>query len=172
MIKSMFKLIWKRKRRSALMIVEMFISFLLLFALFAMVLTNVRSYIEPTGFDYQNVWVMKMDIWGKGLSDEQNELIIDQLKRNISTMPDVLSFSNTTSNFPYVQSTYSTTMHYNDLRISTNRVRSDDNFAKVFDLKLIRGRWYNKTDEGNKEIPIVINKKLKETLFGDEDANR
>ncbi len=170
MIKSMFKLIWKRKRRSALMIVEMFISFLLLFALFAMVFTNVRSYLEPTGFDYQNVWVMRMDIWGKGLSDEQNELIIDQLKRNISTMPDVLSFSNTTSNFPYVQSTYSTTMHYNDLRISTNRVRSDDNFAKVFDLKLIRGRWYNKTDEGNKEIPIVINKKLKEALFGDEDA--
>lgn len=170
MIKSIFKLIWKRKRRSTLMIVEMFISFLLLFALFAMVIKNIRSYIEPTGFDYQNVWVMKMDIWDKGLSDEQNELTIDQLKRNISAMPDVLSLSNTTSNLPYSQGTYSTTMHYNDLKISTNRVRSDDNFAEVLDIELKQGRWYNKADEGNKEIPIVINQKLKEAMFENENA--
>lgn len=170
MIKSIFKLIWKRKRRSTLMIVEMFISFLLLFALFAMVIKNIRSYIEPTGFDYQNVWVMKMDIWGKGLSDEQNELSIDQIKRNISTMPDVLSLSNTTANLPYSQGISSTTMHYNDLKISTNRVLSDDNFAEVLDIELKQGRWYNKADEGNKEIPIVINQKLKEAMFENENA--
>jgi putative ABC transport system permease protein len=152
------------------MIVEMFISFLLLFALFAMVIKNIRSYIEPTGFDYQNVWVMKMDIWGKGLSDEQNELSIDQIKRNISTMPDVLSLSNTTANLPYSQGISSTTMHYNDLKISTNRVLSDDNFAEVLDIELKQGRWYNKADEGNKEIPIVINQKLKEAMFENENA--
>ncbi|MCG6187898.1 ABC transporter permease [Maribellus maritimus] len=170
MIKSIFKLIWKRKRRSTLMIVEMFISFLLLFALFAMVLKNTRSYLEPTGFDYENVWVVNMNIWGAGLSDEQNELIIDQLRRNILSMPDVLSLSNTSGNLPYSQSTYSTTMHYNDLKISTNRVQSDDAFAEVLGIKLKQGRWYNKTDEGNKEIPIVINQKLKEAMFGDENA--
>ena len=170
MIKAIFKLIWKRKRRSTLMITEMFVSFLLLFALFTMVVKNVNSYLAPTGFDYKNVWVMKMEIWGKGLSDEQNELTIDQLKKNISAMPDVLYLTNTTNNIPYAQSTYQTTLHYNDLKIQTNRVQTDDNFAKVFDIKLIQGRWYDKTDEGQKEIPVVINQKFKKALFGDENA--
>ena len=170
MIKAIFKLIWKRKRRSALMITEMFVSFLLLFALFTMVVKNVSSYLAPIGFDYKNVWVMKMDIWDKGLSDEQNELTIDQLRKNISAMPDVLYLTNTTTNIPYSQSTYQTTLHYNDLKIQTNRVQSDNNFAKVLDIKLKQGRWYDETDNGQKEIPIVINQKLKEELFGNENA--
>ena len=170
MIRSMFKLIWKRKRRSALMIVEMFISFFLLFALFAMVLKNVRSYVEPTGFDYKNVWVMNMNIWGTGLTDEQNESIVDQLKRNISSMPDVLSLSNTSGNFPYAQSTMATALEYNEHKIQSNMVGGDDNFAEVLGMGLEQGRWYNKADEGSKETPIVINHKLKITLFGNEDA--
>nr|WP_319999797.1 FtsX-like permease family protein [uncultured Draconibacterium sp.] len=170
MIKSMFKLIWKRKRRSALMIVEMFISFFLLFALFAMVLKNVQSYVEPTGFDYENVQVMKMNIWGTGLTDEQNQSIMNQLKMNISPMPDVLSLSNTSGNFPYAQSTTSTMLEYNEHKVYPNRVRSDDNFAEVLGMKLKQGRWYDKSDEGNNEIPIVINQKLQEALFGGENA--
>lgn len=170
MIKAIFKLIWKRKRRSVLMITEMFVSFLLLFALSTMVVKNVNSYLAPTGFDYKNVWVMKMEIWGKGSSDEQNELTIDQLRKNISAMPDVLYLTNTTGNFPYAQSGYQTTLHYNDLKIQTNRVQSDNNFAKVLDFKLKQGRWFDETDNGQKEIPIVINQKLKEKLFGNENA--
>ena len=170
MIKSMFKLIWKRKRRSALMIVEMFISFLLLFALFTIVLKNVRSYVEPTGFDYENVQVMDMNIWGTGLTDEQNQSIMDQLKMNISPMPDIISLSNTSGNFPYSQGMMSTSLKYNENAVYPNGVRSDDNLAEVLGMKLKQGRWYNKSDEGSNEIPIVINQKLKIDLFGDENA--
>ena len=166
----MFKLIWKRKRRSALMIVEMFISFLLLFALFTMVLKNVRSYVEPTGFDYENVQVMNMNIWGTGLTDEQNQSIMNQLKRNLSPMPDIISLSNTSGNFPYSQGMMSTVLEYNEHKVYPNGVRSDDNFAEVLGMKLMQGRWYNKSDEGSIEIPIVINQKLKIDLFGDENA--
>ncbi len=166
----MFKLIWKRKRRSALMIVEMFISFFLLFALFTMVLKNVRSYVEPTGFDYENVQVMDMNIWGTGLTDEQNQSIIDQLKMNISPMPDIISLSNTSGNFPYSQGMMSTSLKYNENAVYPNGVRSDDNLAEVLGMKLKQGRWYNKSDEGSNEIPIVINQKLKIDLFGDENA--
>ena len=170
MIKSIFKLIWKRKRRSVLMMVEMFISFFLLFALFTMVFKNFRSYLEPTGFDYENVWVMEMNIWGTGLTDEQNEARMDQLKRNIPSIPDVISLSNTSGNFPYFQGMMSTSLTYNENTVYPNGVRSDDNFVEVLGIELKQGRWYNKADEGSNEIPIVINQKLKDALFGDENA--
>ena len=170
MIKSMFKLIWKRKRRSTLMMVEMFLSFFLLFALFTMVLKNVRSYVEPTGFDYENVQVINMNIWGTGLTDEQNQSIMNQLKRNLLPMQNVISLSNVSGNFPYSQGMMSTSLKYNENTVYPNGVRSDDNLAEVLGLKLKQGRWYNKTDGGCNEIPIVINQKLKIDLFGDENA--
>lgn len=171
MIKSIFRLIWKRKRRSILMITEMFISFLLLFGLFTMVINNIKGYFEPTGFNYENVWVMRMNnISGAGLSDEQNKLTIDQLERNITTMPDVLSLSNTSGNFPYNQSEMSTNIMYNEKTVYPNVVNSDDAFAQVLGIDLKQGRWYNNNDDGTNETPIVINQKLKEALFGNEDA--
>ncbi len=170
MIKSILKLIWNRKRKSALMIIEMFISFLLLFALFVMVIKNVTNYFDPKGFDYENVWVVKMDFWGNGLSNEQNELTINQLKRNIASMPDVLFLANTSSNFPYAQGGRSTTLHYNNQKIQADNVKTDDAFAQVLNIHFKEGRWYNKSDEGQKTVPIVINQKLKEELFGDKNA--
>jgi len=44
-----------------------------------------------------------------------------------------------------------------------------DNFAEVFDLDLVAGRWFREGDEVLTWQPVVINRKLARDLFGDQD---
>ena len=61
MIKHLLKLVWNRKRANALIVAEIFISFLVLFAVFTGAVTLISNWRRPIGFQWQNVWVVSMD---------------------------------------------------------------------------------------------------------------
>ncbi len=61
MIRHIFKLIWNRKRSNFLMMLEITLSFIVLFAVGSMILYGFNSYNKPTGFTYENVRVLRMD---------------------------------------------------------------------------------------------------------------
>ena len=171
MIKSIFRLMWKRKKRSFLMIAEMFISMLLLFALSAMTINNIYHYNEPIGFDYENVWVLEMDFRGGQKDAAYKKQLIELLTSNIKSIPEVLEISNSSSCLPYSQGARMTTLHYKDKRIgNSNFINTDFHYSHALNLKVSEGRWYSVEDIGKKEIPIVINGKLKNVLFGDGSA--
>jgi putative ABC transport system permease protein len=44
-----------------------------------------------------------------------------------------------------------------------------DDFAQVFRLEIVRGRWFSREDDAAQIRPIVLNQRFAETLFGDED---
>ena len=58
MIRHFLKLAWRRKRGNALLIVEVFASFLVVFAVATATIQLARSYRAPLGFDYENVWTI------------------------------------------------------------------------------------------------------------------
>src|SRR5688500_4452622 len=62
MFKHLFKLIWNKKKQNFLLITEMFVSFLVLFAVFSMVVYFYQNYKKPRGFDYENVWVVSFSM--------------------------------------------------------------------------------------------------------------
>ena len=171
MITSIFRLMWKRKKRSFLMIAEMFISMLLLFALSAMTINNIYHYNEPLGFDYENVWVLEMDFRGGQNDAAYKKQLIELLRNNIKSMPEVLEISNSNSCFPYEQGARMTTLHKKGKRIgNSNFINTDFFYPNALNLKVSEGRWFSAEDIGKKEIPIVINGKLKDIYFGDESA--
>jgi len=55
MIRHLFKLIWNRKRANVLVISEIFVCFLVLFAVLTQALYTLSNYRKPVGFDYENV---------------------------------------------------------------------------------------------------------------------
>lgn len=171
MIKSIFRMIWFRKKQNVLLIIELFFAFVVLFALLCNVTNNIINYREPLGFDYNDIIVLNLEIWSSTTNEEENSEIIDQLKRNISAMPEVISLTNSTSNIPYSQSTYSSYLKYGDRNCGNpNKVKTDDNFQEVLSIAVNEGKWFDVSDEGSKEIPIVINKELKDILFENEPA--
>jgi len=54
MIKHIFKLIWNKKGSNALMLLEIFLSFLVLFAVVGYVLYNVTNIKTPIGFETED----------------------------------------------------------------------------------------------------------------------
>jgi len=51
-------MIWNKKKQNALLISEILISFLVLFAVFTLLVHNYKNYKKPMGFDYENVWLV------------------------------------------------------------------------------------------------------------------
>ena len=60
MIKHLFKLIWNKKKQNFFLIIEMLISFLVIFAVFTLLVYFYQNYKKPIGFDYENVWAVKL----------------------------------------------------------------------------------------------------------------
>ncbi|MCG8308183.1 MAG: ABC transporter permease [Cytophagales bacterium] len=171
MIRSIFRLMWRRKKSSFLMTLEIFISLLLLFALSTMVVNNINRYNEPLGFDYENVWVMEMNLRGGSHDGAGNKQLFDLLVNNIKSIPEVLEISNCSSNFPYDQSTRMTTLYNEGFRIGNADIISTDvNYVRTLNLRISEGRWYNAEDHVKNETPVVINRKLREKLFGNNPA--
>ncbi|MFT4666771.1 MAG: putative ABC transport system permease protein, partial [Gammaproteobacteria bacterium] len=57
MIKHIFTLIWNKKRSNFLLFLEIFLAFLVLFAVFTLVIYNLRVYQQPLGYNTQNTLI-------------------------------------------------------------------------------------------------------------------
>ena len=57
MIRHLLKLVWRRKRANALLIVEIFFSFLVFFAVVTFGTSAIMRYNKPLNFDWHDVLV-------------------------------------------------------------------------------------------------------------------
>jgi len=172
MIKHLMKLVWNRKRANILITLEIFACFLVLFATLVMVIYYVDNYRQPRGFDYTNVWSVGTAM--STLADmERNDK--EAMKQNtaaffhaIKNMPEVESLS-VIAQAPYTISVNNTYVEYKGKRIRTAQNHATDDLPQVLNLELVRGRWFGPADDGLSWNSVVINRKLAEELFGDED---
>jgi putative ABC transport system permease protein len=58
MFKHLFKLIWNKKKQNFLLMSEMLISFLVIFAVFTLLVYYYNNYKKPMGLDYEDVWLV------------------------------------------------------------------------------------------------------------------
>ena len=68
MIRHLFTLIWNRKRTNVLMMTEIFVSFLVLFAVVALGVYMLDNWRRPIGFSIDGVWNVGVDM--KQVSDD------------------------------------------------------------------------------------------------------
>jgi len=172
MLKHIFKLIWNRKRTNLLMILEIFISFIVLFAVTTFGIFYFYNYNKPLGFEYKNVLLIKADN-GEASDDtwtpEQTETI-RQLQIAISEIPEVISFSAARNN-PYDMGGYHVDGDISGKRVAYQFSEALDGIEKVWNTPAIEGRWFSKEDEASTTIqPVVISQKMRETVFGEGEA--
>ncbi len=166
MLRHLFTLIWNKKKAHALLIVEIWASFMVLFGLATLIVVNVGNYREPLGFTYENVWAIGLRS-NQDTTDLSNKLhrILDRLQ----TYPEVASASRMSSNFPFSTNQMDNGIEYNNRKVHVDSYATDENFAKTLDMPVLSGHWYRNTDSVGKYTPVIINQKTKEGLFGDEN---
>ena len=168
MLKHLFKLIWKKKKSSFLMMLEIFVSFLILFAVWTLSFYNYRNYSKPSGIDHENVWAVFINF--NTDSDSLKTIYRDLVRQKLKNYPGIEAFSFTSSNMPYSFSSSNSNMKYNGRETHPEFMSVDPTYPDVLKMKLSEGRWFTEGDKVNKIKPIVITQKMKDDLFGNDNA--
>lgn len=188
MIKHMIKLVWNRKRVNILIMIEIFVSFIVLFAAILGGVFYIDNYLKPIGFEYENVWRI-------GISDNQNreESVASETSRSngpaqprspeavnskaetvrqlalaVREFPEVeeVSFAMIA---PYSNSAMESAMDGGGVPIRFGVDIVSDDFQKALGLQVVLGRWFSREDDGQQYQPVVINQLMARELFGDSD---
>ncbi len=169
MFKHICKLVWNRKRINFLITLEIFISFLVVFAVMVLAVYYADNYRQPLGFDYQNVWNVKVDIVQKSGPAEKEERPrqIEQYKRVLAAVREFNEVESVAAGVytPYMNGNW--TNCSKGFCYWGNAVTDD--YKDVMRINVIRGRWFGKEDDGTSYKPVIINQQLARERFGTED---
>jgi putative ABC transport system permease protein len=171
MFKHLFKMIWNKKKQNSLLIVEILLSFLVIFGVFSFALNSYNNYAKPMGFNYDKVWAISYNHTLETTNPDSVTLVYQALLRSIKSMPLVVDASYHSGNVPFSNNHSSTGLTQKGVQVTgINDFSTDENYVNTMGIKMLSGRWYDKTDPITKSTVIVINNTLKEKLFGKADA--
>ncbi|CAN5403568.1 FtsX-like permease family protein [soil metagenome] len=166
MFKHLFKMIWNKKKQNFLLISEMLISFMVIFAVSTLTVYYYNNYNKPRGFDYEKVWVINYNNAVKTNNTDSLVMFYENIRKNIQSMPQVQAVSFSSENIPFAFNTNQTGIDYKKKHVNgVNQYLVEDGYKEVLNVKVLQGRWFNKQDVVSTNIPVVINESLKEELF-------
>jgi putative ABC transport system permease protein len=163
MMHHVFNLIWHRKRANVLIIVELLVTFLILFSLAGFSLHLLRLYRIPLGFNVANTWSVEI---ATGASwDEANGVLLQQVL-SVARQMDEVTAVETLGDAPFeVGNGSSMSVEVQDVYIDEVEVNTvSDGLPEVLGMRLVEGRWFGPADEGQSVRPVVINRAMKEAL--------
>jgi putative ABC transport system permease protein len=175
-IRHLLKLVWRRKRANALLIVEIFFSFLVFFAVVTFGSSAIMRYNKPLNFEWHDVLVLRIAIpSARGLPPGERQgdnaadmAALDRLMREIAAMPQVIAVGGSHTP-PYSLSTMEGIWHMHGKRVRMTMDNVTDGFSKAMNIPILRGRWFKPEDDALGYTPVVIDSDLAKALFGDED---
>ena len=184
MYKHLFKLIWNKRKQNFLFLSEILVSFLVIFAVFSLMVFYYLNYRKPQGIESEQVWAVSYHNGSTTKNTDSLDMIYNGMARTLRALPEVLEVGFTAANYAYSDS-HSTT-GFNVKGKSYDRINIynvDDEHLKVLGMKLLEGRWFNKQDGLETANNTVINETLRKKMFGigpalgkmvggDEDDNK
>jgi putative ABC transport system permease protein len=167
MLRHLFKLIWNQKRQNFLLTLEIFVSFIVLFTVFSLIVYNYQNYKRPMGFTYKDVWVVRMNM--KSETDTLSKYF-QPIKQLMQSMPEIEDFSWSSFNTPFSNGMSSFSSHYDKKETISNIYFAEDSYVHTLGLTMLEGRWFNKEDQAAAVKPVIINRHLREFFFGNGPA--
>ena len=172
MIRHLFKLTWNRKRSTGLVFMELVGCFLVLGAVATGITYTVENWRRPLGFDYQRAWRVDMEYGPFFRAPVEQKLVaIEGARRvlaEVQSMPEVEAAA-LVENTPYSGHESSWTFDIKGRQINISFGGATLDVAPALGLRLASGRWFEKADEAQNWVPVVIAKKLARARFGDSD---
>lgn len=168
MIRHIFKLIWNKKGSNALMILEIFLSFLVLFIVLAYVIFNLEKTNAPLGFETENRWIVYLDNV-EILDSIERVTTLENLRTNMLAFDEVEEVSFTNSIAPFSGSRWRSGNDENGFNFTCLIMPTDERLHRTMDLNIIEGRWYSEDDliDVDKR-PIVVNKAFMKEYYPDK----
>jgi putative ABC transport system permease protein len=169
MINHLFKLIWKRRKSNFLIMLEIFVAFMILFAVSSASIYLYRNYNQPSGINVDNVWTVYVNY--NSFSDSLNRQNGELLEQKLKSFKEIQAFSFGHETFPYGNSHSRGDVSVNGQEANNcSFVTMDEHAPAVLKLELAEGTWFKNSDTVGNVTPVIITQCLKEKLFGNENA--
>jgi len=170
-IRHLLKMVWHRKRANALVAIEIFFSFLVIFAVVTGAVALFAGWRQPLGYEWKDVWMISIgggvdDVMATG--DDPMRETIARVLQEAKTFPQVAAAG--LSSMPPLSGMISEgNWTVRGRRFTLTRDEVTDGFADAMGMKVLRGRWFNASDDALDYRPVVIDSDLAEAMFGSED---
>ncbi len=169
MLRHLLKLVWKRKSRNLMLSLEILLAFVIVFGVAAFGARYYQLYRMPIGFQYQDVWSARI-LGDSGKAGANLPQTYETLARSLRDLPEVeqVAFAGFS---PFRSSTMRTTLSQpgSGRKINVDVVEVSDEFFALAGVTLARGRAFSNVDEGAASTPVVVNRRMADTLFPGED---
>ena len=171
MFKHLMKLIWNKRKQNFLFLSEILISFLVIFALCSMFVYYFLNYSKHNGLQYKQVWSIAYSTPFKSENKDSLSLFYGSIRQRLKALPQIEELSFSSSNYPYSSSHATTGLTFNGKQHSMiNLYHIEDDYSKVFNMELLEGRWFDKSDVSDAKGKMVINETLRKMMFGSGPA--
>jgi putative ABC transport system permease protein len=170
MVKHLFKLIWNKKKQNFLLFSEMLVSFLVLFAVFTLLVYYYHNYKKPMGMDYQPVWAVNYSNAYQSNNADSMSLYYETLRKTVLSYKGVEGMSFMSDNVPFSQSSNGAGLYYKSMRKQVELFTVEDGYQQVLGMKILEGRWFERQDGISRSKAVVINETLREQFFHGENA--
>lgn len=166
MIRHLLKLVWHRRAANLLLVLEIFACFLVIFPVAGLGIYYLRNWHQPLGYDWHDLWAVEIDVGARrgGEDAAQEARTLERLVRTAAALPEVRTASAATVG-PFDVGTDSRDRDGVETLVS----RVTDGFLDATDLELVAGRWFGPEDDALAFEPVVIDRDLARTVWGDED---
>jgi putative ABC transport system permease protein len=186
LIRHLLKLVWHRKRANALIMTEIFFSFLIVFAVVTFAISLWVRWTTPLGFDWHNVWVVDVSVpeppedrmhqlATPGVPKEevdrakQTAILIDGMMRDLRAFPQIESVA-ADAMPPYAERQWGTVITSETGQgVFMDADQGTDDFAKTMRVPILKGRWFNREDDASNVIPLIVDTNAAKALFGNAD---
>lgn len=171
MTRHLLKLVWNRKRSNALMILEICVSFLVVFVVATLGLFLLDNYRVPLGFEWKEVWNVRV---GMGRNEANTDNAAPQqatLARLIQEVRSLEPVEAAAGSFvvPFDQGGWEGTYKVQGRSVDTGVDRATVGFDKAMGLRLVAGRWFEEPDAAQSWEPVVIDQDLARRVYGTAD---
>lgn len=174
MIRHLLKLVWHRKRANALLIVEIFFSFLVVLAVATVSLYFLDLYRQPLGYEWRDVWSVAIDTGQEGGDYGMGGAMgtYGRLLREIGSLGPVVATAGTSSP-PFAFGTNTTGVRSGEATgksaVEAHFNRVTDDLPEALGVEVVSGRWFGAADSALDWRPVVIDRDLARDLFSDQD---
>jgi putative ABC transport system permease protein len=168
MIRHLFNLMWNRKRANGLLVLEIVLAFVVLFAVGSLGLYLWGNYRAPLGFSYANVWHVQCTPGAQPRRDQFGTF--QQIIRQLRATPGVLGVARNSGNTPFTDNSNTGNVVVNKGRDQRECLQADyfemgPEMRDLMGIEIKQGRWFNRSDEASAHRPVVITESLRDLLF-------
>ncbi len=169
MIRHLLRLVWNRKRSNALLMLEIFFSFLVLFAVSTGLVFAVSAYRRPLGFVWSDVLTVSVDDQGLRVDVADNKAArVERMLAEARALPEVEAAASMVIP-PFISGGMRSGWTANGRDVEADVVAATLDLDKVLGIRVAEGRWFEPADAQRPWRAIVINRALARAVFADDE---